>query len=397
MVIKRAGARPGCVEKRAVSAIKDNYQLHAAPGDIRQKSFEPRQSLIMQVIDDAIRESLFPGCALAIGGRANLDLAFGRFTYAPWASRVATDTVYDLASLTKPLATTIAIFVLISKGEIYLDSTLDEIFASVPGDKAHITIRMLLSHSSGLPAWRPYFDELIKMPFGKRKKALLGMILSEPLKMEPAELYSDLGFMLLGLVVEHLTDMRLDEAVSRLVFEPLGVKYLWVMKGRERSDILSFIPPTGYCELRQKMVWGEVNDQNAWALGGSAGHAGLFGTAGSVRDMLVRLLAVYNGELSVPGLARDLICEAFKPQASCGTWGLGFDTPSSHGSTSGRFFSNNSVGHLGFTGTSFWMDLDDGIIAVFLSNRTFPYHTTGKQERMKRFRARLHDAIRISI
>ncbi|MGQ9745391.1 MAG: serine hydrolase domain-containing protein [Dissulfurimicrobium sp.] len=349
------------------------------------------------LIDEAIREGLFPGCALAIGGIVSLDAVFGRFTYAPWVSMVTTDTIYDLASLTKPLATALAVFALTGNGRLELDSTLDEIFPSVPKDKAHITIRMLLSHSSGLPAWRPYFEQLIKLPFSERKKALLGMIFSESLEMGSTQIYSDLGFMLLGLVVENLAAMRFDKAVSRLVFEPLGVRNLRFMNQMEGPNIVSLIPPTGYCELRQKMVCGEVNDQNAWALGGIAGHAGLFGTAGSVRDILVRLLAIYNGELSVPGFPRDLIREAFRPQTSCGTWGLGFDTPSVHGSTSGRFFSRNSAGHLGFTGVSFWMDLDHRIIVVFLSNRTFPYHTKAKQERMRQFRARLHDAIRTAI
>jgi CubicO group peptidase (beta-lactamase class C family) len=388
------------VEKRAVSAIKNIYPLYAAPAeDICQKLFDPHQPLTY-IIDEAIREGLFPGCTLAIGGRVGLDAAFGRFTYAPWASMVTMDTVYDLASLTKPLATALAVFALIAKGKLGLESTLDEIFASVPRDKGRITIRMLLSHSSGLPAWRPYFDRLIKMPFGERKKALLGMILSEPLETTGStQIYSDLGFMLLGLVVENLAAMRLDEAVCSLVFEPLGAKDLWFMDGEGRVDILPLIPPTGYCESRQRVVCGEVNDQNAWALGGIAGHAGLFGTAGSVRDILVSLLAVYKGELSPPGFTKEAIREAFRPlfAASYGTWGLGFDTPSAHGSTSGRFFSKNSVGHLGFTGASFWVDLDDGIIVVFLSNRTFPYHTRAKQERMRRFRARLHDAIRTAI
>lgn len=357
------------------------------------------QDAVDVIINKAIGKGLFPGCTLAIGGRVNLDAAFGRFTYASWSQRVTTDTIYDLASLTKPLATALAVFTLVSKGKLGLDSTLDEIFASVPRDKGHITIRMLLSHSSGLPAWRPYFDRLIKMPFEERKSALLNMIFSEPLETETNQVYSDLGFMLLGLVVENLTAVRLDEAVRSLVFEPFGVKDLWFMGQNEGLDVLRLVPPTGYCESRQRMVWGEVNDQNAWALGGVAGHAGLFGTAGGVMGVLCRLLAIYKGELPARWFARELIREAFRPRFGAPhlTWGLGFDTPSAHGSTSGRFFSKNSVGHLGFTGTSFWMDLDDGIIAVFLSNRTFPYHTRAKQEEMRSFRARLHDAIRASI
>ncbi|MGB9711676.1 MAG: serine hydrolase domain-containing protein [Dissulfurimicrobium sp.] len=342
-------------------------------------------------IEEAIEDGLFPGCTLSIRyGGLDLDLAFGRLAYAPWVARVTVDTVYDLASLTKPLATALAVLALVTEGRMRLDSSLDDLLPSVPDDKRSITVSMLLSHSSGLPAHRPYYNRLVTLPLEERRGALLDMILSEPLECVKRPIYSDLGFMLLGFIVEDIMAMPLNEAVHRLVFMPFDARQLW-FSGEDLMPLHDFAPSAGFCGLRKRVLWGEVNDQNAWALGGIAGHAGLFGTASCIKAMLSRLLSLYKGESIVPGFTSGLVRKAFTP--CCGTWGLGFDTPSVYGSTSGRFFSKNSVGHLGFTGTSFWMDLDQGVIVVFLSNRTFPHHAEAKQEEMRRFRARLHDAI----
>ncbi|MDA8161385.1 MAG: serine hydrolase [Desulfobacteraceae bacterium] len=357
-------------------------------------------SYITCLINDAIADGLFPGCTLAIGGRFRLDAAFGRFTYAPWAPEVTPAAIYDLASLTKPLATALAAFVLIAAGRLELETALAAVFKDVPADKAHITVRMLLSHSSGLPAHRLFFDRLLEVPFAERKSALLSLILDEPLEETGRLIYSDLGFMLLGLIIEKVAGMRLDEAAGALVFKPLGVngEFFWGVSDRPSGAPLRFIP-SGYCESRRKVVCGQVHDRNAWVVGGVAGHAGLFGTAAGVRDLLVTLLDIYKGRATVSGLTRGMLHEAFRPSllASYGTWALGFDTPSPEDSSAGRLFSRNSVGHLGFTGTSFWMDIDERVIVVFLSNRTFPFHTPAKQEMMKAFRARLHDAIRMWI
>lgn len=353
-------------------------------------------SQITCLINDAIADGLFPGCALAIGGRLRLDAAFGRFAYAPWAPEVTTAAMYDLASLTKPLATALVTFVLISIGKLGLETSLGAVFQDAPADKACITIRMLLSHSSGLPAYRPFFDQLSGAPLANRKDALLGMILSEPLENAGRPLYSDLGFMLLGLMVEKTAGMRLDDAANALVFKQFGVSGVFSWGASDRFEAYLRFPPGGYCESRRRIICGQVHDQNAWIIGGVAGHAGLFGTAPGVRDMLAALLDIYNGRVAVAGLVQEMLHEAFRPQfhVSDGAWALGFDIPSATGSSSGCFFSRNSVGHLGFTGTSFWMDIDDGVIVVFLSNRTFPFHTSAKQDMMKTFRAAFHDAVR---
>jgi CubicO group peptidase (beta-lactamase class C family) len=199
--------------------------------------------------------------------------------------------------------------------------------------------------------------------------------------------------MLLGLIIEKVTGMELSEAVKKLVFEPLSIDGLFFSP----LSVSQIAAPTQFCPYRKKVIMGETHDLNAWAMGGFSGHAGLFGTAGGVCMLLKKLLDIYKGRNHVG--AKDFsplhISEFFKRQDMDkeSTWALGFDTPSLNASSAGRYFSANSVGHLGYTGTSFWMDLRNEVIIVFLSNRTFPHDTEESRLAMKRFRPAFHDIV----
>jgi CubicO group peptidase (beta-lactamase class C family) len=194
--------------------------------------------------------------------------------------------------------------------------------------------------------------------------------------------------------------LSLDEASRILVFEPLGVTGLGFrpLGGRHGlvPDALSSTAPTEHCLWRKKVLWGEVHDHNAWALGGVAGHAGLFGSSRAVAQLLLRLLDVANGRLRVHSLPEELLEEFWRRQAldPHSTWALGFDTPARQGSTAGSGFSPASVGHLGFTGTSFWVDPQADTLAVFLCNRIFPRASEEGQVRMRAFRVELHELLR---
>ncbi|WP_281382943.1 serine hydrolase domain-containing protein [Dissulfurirhabdus thermomarina] len=340
-------------------------------------------------------EGVAPGGVLtaAVGGETVLEAPFGRFAYAPWSPRVRAETWWDLASLTKPLATALAVLVLVGRGRLTLEAELGAVLDGVSADKAAITLRQLLAHCGGLAAHRPYAEAVARLAPAERAAEVRRLLLAEPLAAAPGsvEIYSDLGFILLGWVVEAVTGRAFPEAVADLVLAPLGASGL----GFAADVPPGGAAPTGWCPLRGRLLQGEVHDANAWALGGAAGHAGLFGTAAGVRRLLLRLLELAAGRRVHPDLPADLVREAFRRQdlVPGGTRALGFDTPSAEGSSAGTRLSRESAGHLGFTGTSFWMDLDREVVVVLLTNRTFPDASPASQEGLRRWRPRLHDLV----
>ncbi|RKX59649.1 MAG: serine hydrolase [Thermodesulfobacteriota bacterium] len=374
-----------------------------------------------RLFEKAIKSGLFPGAVLTVatGGEIVFEAAWGGVTHVPWSARVSPGTVYDLASLTKPLAVALSVMALVERGKLHLDDTLGSFFSEVPLDKIQISIRHLLGHTSGLPAHRPFSKELIQLAPDFRLLEMKKLLLAEPLVSPTgtqAE-YSDLGFMLLGWIIEGFTDKGLPDAVQELVFEPLNVKGLYFpltstpaigkvspwppLTRGERENLKNrccngLVVPSEVCPFRKRVVCGEVHDLNAWVVGGVSGHAGLFGTAGSVAKLLLRLLDIYKGRSNVPNFPKGLLQEFWriKDSDTGSTWALGFDTPSPTGSSAGSSFSPRSIGHLGFTGTSFWMDLEHEILIVLLANRTFPKADRESQAEMRRFRPLLHDLVR---
>jgi CubicO group peptidase (beta-lactamase class C family) len=343
----------------------------------------------------AVDENVFPGGVLLVAKEGNVAF-LESFGFARLDSRrtVTVDTVFDLASLTKPLATTLVLMHLVQDGRLLLDQTLGQTIPNFSTtDKAPVTIRHLLSHTSGLPDYQPYYRQMVKRPLAERREWMRTTLLREPLVNRPGKvsLYSDVGFLVLGWVVDAVAGGPLNQVVQTSVYDPLGL------------DDLFFIPvdtplnkpnrpyaSTEDCPWREKVLEGEVHDDNAYALGGVAGHAGLFGTAGEVHRLLQELLNVHSGGSNTGLFRKDLVGSFFQRQPDAGTWALGFDTPSRPESSSGRYFSDQSVGHLGFTGTSFWVDLVKEVIVILLTNRVHPRRDN---ERIKAFRPALHDRV----
>jgi len=289
----------------------------------------------------------------------------------------------------------------VAEGLMDLSTPLSGIISDVPADKREITVRQLLTHSAGMPAHRPFYRKWLRDSGRGCKpghREILRTVLKESLEYRPGTMarYSDLGYMVLGCLVEKITGMPFREYVRAAVLEPLGAgKNIVDSIQAQATAGYEGIAPTGFCPFEHRPVHGEVNDLNARAMGGFAGHAGLFGTAEGVTGLLERLMGIYHGRETVSNIPRDVIRMFWTRDNSVhgSTWALGFDTPSPEISSAGRFFSKKSAGHLGFTGTSFWIDTERAIIIVFLSNRTFPGATPKGQEAMKRFRPGLHDAV----
>ncbi|MGO9566010.1 MAG: serine hydrolase domain-containing protein [Desulfomonilaceae bacterium] len=297
---------------------------------------------------------------------------------------VTPETLFDLASLTKVLAVTPSWILMAAEDPSLLDQSVGRWFPNMPPDKRCITPRCLLAHASGLPAWRPYY----LLPASRHtSEDTAARILAEPLEYSPgdASVYSDLGFMLLGFIIEKETGRNLEQFSRERIYEPLGL-----------ADDLLFRPKDDarIAMTRAGDSPGLVNDLNARALGGVSGHAGLFGTAKGVAALAGEIL------MSLKETGRFFDKEATRTFCTCAdinsasTRALGFDTPSDEGSTSGRLFSKDSVGHTGFTGVSLWIDIPRDLIVVLLTNRVF----LGEADlRIKEFRPVLHDAVMESV
>ncbi|MFZ5775204.1 MAG: serine hydrolase domain-containing protein [Thermodesulfobacteriota bacterium] len=353
---------------------------------------------IYNLFQEAIEQRVFPGATMgiAVGWGANrqrLVLAHGHTDYSR-KREVRSDTVYDLASLTKPLVTVLSLLCLIKQGKLTLSQRLGDIFSQVPTDKHGITIANLLGHCSGLPAHRPYFQTLVEIKEAERQKSLFSMIMDDTLEYETGErtVYSDLGFMLLGLVVETVSGQDLASFFRKQVASPLHLEEsLFFQPPFSRASDLDRYAVMEECAMRGTVVHGSVSDENAWALGGVAGHAGLFGTIDGVLDLCVHLLDQWQGrEEHARYRASDLAQLLQRQNIPGSTWALGFDTPSESGSSGGRYLSPSSVGHLGFTGTSFWIDPSRDLVMVLLSNRV---HPSRENDKIKQFRPRFHDLV----
>ncbi|MCF8068168.1 MAG: beta-lactamase family protein [Desulfobacterales bacterium] len=337
----------------------------------------------------AIEDGVFPGAVLLVAKKDEIIFhkAYGQ-TNISNGEKVTVDTLFDLASLTKPLATTPAIMILVQKKKLFLGQQLASIIPEFKGtDKAPITIRNLLCHRSGLPAWLPYYKRLVLIEPEKRKHALHELLVNEPLVNAVGQrtLYSDLGFIILNWVIETITGTSLDCFVGKHIYKPLGLENLFFLSPGEKQSEKVFAA-TEDCPWRGNVLSGAVHDDNTYVLGGVEGHAGLFGTAGSIHKVLVELLAAYQHGRDT--FFPTVYTRQFFSRQDKTDWALGFDTPSSTDSSSGTLFSRNSVGHLGFTGTSFWMDLDRSIIIILLSNRIHPSRDNLK---IKEFRPILHN------
>jgi serine-type D-Ala-D-Ala carboxypeptidase len=343
------------------------------------------------ILEKAIAARAFPACSLAVTFRGELvaHKALGRFTYDPASPEVTTASIFDLASLTKVVATTAMAMILYERGLLDLEAPVTAIvpeFAGGLGDndsrRREITLRMLLAHSSGQPAYEKLFLR------AKTREDLLQAAFTTKLAAAPGARakYSDIGFIILGVVLERLADEPLDVFCQREIFGPLGMTHTTF---NPASALQDSIPPTADDRIfRHRIIQGEVQDENASVLGGIAGHAGLFSTA---EDLAIFAHAMLNGGHPI---LRSSTIELFSRRESApdGTSrALGWDTPSLPlPSQSGKYFSPRSFGHLGYTGTSLWIDPDRQLSISLLTNRTWP---DCQNQAIKQVRPTFYDAV----
>lgn len=343
------------------------------------------------LMHQAIEDLIFPGAVMLIQkGRAPLYHRVIGVANLYTKTAVTPETVFDLASLTKPLATTLAALLLVQDGRLGLEQPVSSILPVLKGTaKEKIQVRHLLLHTSGLPAYQPYYKVLLSQPHAERRENLNGLLAAEPLISRIGEktVYSDIGFMFLRWVVEMVSGMRLDRFVTEMIYDPLGVTPLFYIDSARDYSKWRFAA-TQRCAWRDCILEGVVSDENAYASGGIEGHAGLFGTAKAVGDMLGELIAVYQGTSS-SGLFQRRWVKRFLDRDDASDRVFGFDVPTPGASSSGRYFSARTVGHLGYTGTSFWIDLERGISIILLTNRV---HPSSKNDRIRVFRPAVHDA-----
>ncbi|MFO7525584.1 MAG: serine hydrolase domain-containing protein [Ignavibacteriaceae bacterium] len=339
-----------------------------------------------ELINNAIEEKIFPGAVLLIwqNGEILHEKPFGYFTYNVAEPEVTTSTIFDLASLTKVIATTTAVMICVDRNLISLD---DKVISHIPefgaNGKENITVRNLLLHNSGLAAWKKFYGR------GLNKAAVLEEIFNSRLEFETGSkmVYSDLGIITLGKIIEKVSGLSLDEFSNKEIFEPLEMNSTFF---NPADSIKKFCAPTEVDTYwRNNLLQGEVHDETAAMLDGVAGHAGLFSTASDLGKFMTMIMnkGVYNKKRII----REETIELFtKIQTTQSSRALGWDTKSEKGSSAGNLFSAGSFGHTGFTGTSIWADTERNLFVVFLTNRVYPSRENTK---IISFSPKLHNLI----
>ena len=367
-----------------------------------------RWAPLQKLLEAGVSRGIFTAAVALAGlkGELRWEGAAGALSRDPGAAAATLDTVFDLASLTKPLATTLALIVLAGQGQLDLAIPLGEVLPAewLPPDKRPLTLASLLTHRAGLPAWRPFYQEVLAAPAPARPALLERLAAATPLSHAPDTItvYSDLGFMLLKAVAESLSGQNLDQFCREVIYRPLGLKTLGFIPLPKPAQT---VPTTDnrkpktenrmYAATEPGLIAGrspagEVHDENAWAAGGVAGHAGLFGSGQEIFRLLACLWQAYSGEKTGPLTPAAVHLFFTVPSGADRACGFDIPGPDPAGRAAGRYFSPRSVGHLGFTGTSFWLDLDSGQMVVLLTNRVH----LGRDDKAKiqAFRPRFHEA-----
>ncbi len=355
------------------------------------------------LLKKGVFEGVFPcaaaGVSLGVGKEKRKNITyFGNASLCPEKRKLKKNTYFDLASLTKPLATTMAILCLIKMKKIDMDEKLSSLIEKkIKGEKKDITIKQLLGHCSGFPAHREYFKILKDIPVNKRGDFVETLLLKEELEYiaETKAVYSDLGFMLLGRIIEKKSGYPLEQFVKERVLQPINLEknifFNPLFDSNHIHDNKEFVA-TENCPWRKKTLRGEVHDDNCYAMGGVTGHSGLFGDIEGVTAYAGLILDMWKGVASHPNIENvDLVNFLTRQKNIPGSSRtLGFDTPTKSGSSSGKYFSKKSVGHLGFSGTSFWIDSEKDVVVVLLSNRV---HPSRENTKIKQFRPYFHDMV----
>lgn len=364
---------------------------------------------VEQALNEGIERGVFPGAAIIVrkGDDIAFEGAFGNRSLQPERSPMRIDTVFDLSSLTKPLATTVAVMMLMRDGKLRLDERVTRFFHNfgVHG-KGYVTFRHLLAHCSGLAAWRPFYQRIAEVEKGGKvnfmasrgaKEFVYEEIHRERPEYAPASsyVYSDLNFMLLGETVEQVGGVSLNRFCRDRIYRPLGLRAtdfidISLVRTRRLEPVPEMFAPTSFCPLRKRLLVGEVDDENAFAMGGVSGHAGLFSPAREVDRIAHELMRCHMGKSDF--IPREIVREFWTRDKTVqkSTWALGWDRPSAEYSSSGHHFSAEAVGHLGFTGTSIWIEPSRAISVVILTNRVHPRRDN---QAIREFRPRIHDLV----
>ena len=380
---------PGTAKRGdGIRMAKYPMTLETAPAEM-----SARLTQAYGVLDQAVNSDAFPGGVLAVGYRDELAVhPFGRFTYEKTSPEVTEETIYDLASVTKVVATTTAVMLLEQDSRIdinlpvarYLPEWMNAAAKDPnPAWRAKVTVRNLLLHDSGLPAHDKFYEQV------HGRKNVIERVLAEPLVSEPGTKveYSDLGFILLGEIIERLTGQELDEFAREEIFEPLAMKHTMFVPPKSARKMIP--PEEKDAEGRKGVIQGEVHDGNAYAMGGISGHAGLFSTAG---DLAIFAQMMLNGGIYAHHrLLQRATIDEFTARVAIANSAraLGWDVPVEP-SSSGDYFSPHSFGHTGFTGTSIWIDPEKQLFVILLTNRVYP---TAENIKIRQVRPILHDAI----
>lgn len=351
-------------------------------------SFQEQEAVFapaFRVLEDSISARAFPGAAVAVtrGGNLVVSKGFGRFTYENGSPLVSADTIYDLASVSKVIATTTMAMILYERGELDLEIPVVSVVPQFAGEdprRDEITVHMLLAHSSGLPAYIRLFEQ------AHTADELMRAALSADLTAEPGARgeYSDIGFIILGEVLARVSGESLDHFCRHQVFGPLGMAHACFNPPLSSRP---FIPPSvNDTTFRHRVIQGEVHDENASVLGGVAGHAGVFAPAS---DLAAFGHCMLSGGAPIlrPETVALFTHRQLNPAET--SRALGWDTPSSP-SQSGNYLSSGAFGHLGYTGTSLWIDPSRQLSVTLLTNRTWP---DNKNQAIKQVRPRFHDAV----
>ena len=382
----------------------------------------PTLDSVAELLDAAVREQVAPGIAASVlvGGALVHESWHGEAQLVPARRPLLPGDVFDVASLTKVVCTTTLCALLVDANDLNLEAPVASLLpAFAQGGKSEITVQHLLAHASGLAGWRPYFalamDDSIAgrafLPPAERPHDLAAALerglelvrhalLSEAAETTPLQraVYSDPGFMTLGWVLEAVTHESLDRLFATRIAAPLGLADTFFLPWRTTPSAARVLHQshrfvaTENCEHRHEVNCGMVNDDNAWAMGSVAGHAGLFATPGDTARLGQMWL---DALLDRPALVSTPTARRFatRDSTAASTRALGWDTPSAAGSSLGARLGRGprgAIGHLGFTGTSLWVDIDHEVVCVLLTNRV---HPSRANEAIKQLRPRFHDTV----
>ena len=373
---------------------------------------------VTDYLSEGVEYGVAPGMVLLIGqaGQVLLSESAGKRQVKAdiknGQNAMSFDTVFDIGSLTSAVVTTTLIMRLVESGKVKLE---DKISRYIQGfgvlGKSKVTVGQLLSHTAGIANWAPLYEDLVKANAGARlgiltsrgaKDFIVNSIVRMPLKAEPGtkQIYSELGFILLGHIVEMLTGMSLDKAASRMIFQPLGMRSssyidLSMIKRRGIHPVADMIAPTEECTWRKRTLCGEVHDDNAWAMGGIAGHAGLFSNAVDMHIYSSEMLAAFRGKSDF--LQRKTILNFWRSAHESPAnnineigWHYGWDSVSRENGMESSKLSKEAVGICGFTGCSIWFEPGLDLHIILLSNRIHPFRSNKK---IFTFRSELHALI----